>query len=368
MFGYAEMIQKTDLGRFELPIYSLGGCRPIQARLQVHHPSKIHKYLYTFPISKKGMYTIKNTPEDFQVKEIPSIKPGNQGDFTYFWLMKRNITTSEAIRKVASRFRIKPGQIGFSGTKDRLAVTEQLISIKARTDISIKGKNLEVTFFGKGKEPLRLGMLLGNNFDIKIRDLKKKPKQVLKFLNLYGEQRFGTKNAEIGKDIIKKDFKSAVKTIQASQGSWEDQAKLHLEEHKNDFVGAIRTIPREIAMMFVHSYQSLLWNRCAEKIESFAKENLPIPIIGFETDIDDFKYREILKQVMKEEDIKTRDFIVRQIPGFSYPGGMRMLYANLHELKIGNLNKGTCKVSFRLDKGCYATVAIRDLLSPEDLR
>ena len=29
-------LEKTDLVRFELTVYSLGGCRPIQARLQVH--------------------------------------------------------------------------------------------------------------------------------------------------------------------------------------------------------------------------------------------------------------------------------------------------------------------------------------------
>ncbi len=42
---------------------------------------------------------IKQLPEDFIVKETSTAKPKEKGDFTYFELTKKNLTTQEAIKK-----------------------------------------------------------------------------------------------------------------------------------------------------------------------------------------------------------------------------------------------------------------------------
>ena len=81
-------------------------------------------------------------PEDFKVKEIIdkkflkkfSIRGGkvtqSTGIYTLYLLKKRNMTTMEALEKIAKTFKIKKDSIGYAGLKDKFAVTEQYITIK----------------------------------------------------------------------------------------------------------------------------------------------------------------------------------------------------------------------------------------------
>ena len=76
------------------------------------------------------MYHIKQKPEDFIVKEIPDYESDENGNYAYFWLTKKNFTTVEAIRRIANKLDILLKRIGFAGSKDKIALTKQVISIK----------------------------------------------------------------------------------------------------------------------------------------------------------------------------------------------------------------------------------------------
>ena len=62
------------------------------------------------------MAKIKQVPEDFVVKEITAIKP-DTGDYSYFWLKKRNFTTLDAIFEIAQILRVPKKNFGFAGSK-----------------------------------------------------------------------------------------------------------------------------------------------------------------------------------------------------------------------------------------------------------
>lgn len=132
------------------------------------------------------------------------------------------------------------------------------------------------------------------------------------FLNYFGTQRFGTfeiGTQEIGIKILKGDFEGAVKSLLAfdpahlqvipdgqhqfrrddvnrahgcstflETGNLQDALKClpsrcraerelmrHLSRAPNDFLGALQTIPRTMRTMYVHAYQSLVWNFVASK-------------------------------------------------------------------------------------------------------
>ena len=298
------------------------------------------------------MYKIKQVPEDFKVKEIIKIDVKEKGSYCYFLLKKKNYTTVKAIEQIANVFGKRFKDFGFAGTKDKKAVTEQMVSAKGISKARIEKidlKDIEIEFKGYGDEPISLGDLEGNEFEIVVRNIENKPEIKKRFVNYFGEQRFSVNNAETGKAIIKKDFKKAVELILENEGDYEKDVEEYLESNENDYVGALRKIKLKILKMFVHAYQSRLWNDAVK--DNLDKEE--IPIIGFGTDSDLY------------EGINQRDFIIKQIPELSSEGGIRKVYAEAKDLVAGELEKDELnqgkkiKLKFKLDKGCYATEFIK---------
>lgn len=323
-------------------------------------------------------YQIKQTPEDFIVKEISDLKPAKEGDYAIFLLKKTNYTTERAVQQIANALHIDRKRIGYAGNKDKLAVTEQNISIKnIKKDKveNLKLKDIELKFIGYSKEPISLGDLEGNSFEIIVRNIGKSPICLKKIINYFGEQRFSRNNAEIGKAIIKKDFKKAVDRILENIRDQEKKVVEHLEKHKNDLVGALKTIPWKTLKLYVHAYQSELWNKTVTKYTKAprrlrALNNIKIPLIGFATEIKDKDVEKIVKKIMQNEQIEYNDFVIRAIPDLSSEGTERNLYTEVKDMDIGELkddelNKGKkkIKVSFSLGKGSYATEVIKALFS-----
>lgn len=288
------------------------------------------------------MYKIKQKPEDFVVNEITNVRPLKQGNFLLFRLKKKNYTTNKAVETIAKKLHIPPKFIGYAGNKDKKAITTQLVSIKGRNREGIENlklKDISLIFEGYLDKPISLGDLKGNEFVIRV-ITNKKPRKAKKILNLFGEQRFGTNNKEVGKAIVKKDFKKAVKL-------------LGLDVKENDFVGALRTIPKKILRLYIHAYQSYLWNEMAKDNETAKySKGKKLPIIGFATEPD-----EKINRILKKEGITTRDFIIRQIPELSSEGTERELYTEIKDLVIRK-EKDSYILRFRLKKGSYATVVV----------
>ncbi|MBN2420725.1 tRNA pseudouridine(13) synthase TruD, partial [Candidatus Woesearchaeota archaeon] len=286
---------------------------------------------------------------------------------SYFLMKKIDSATPFAIEKIAKFLNIDTKRIRFAGTKDRKAITTQYISIEKCPD-RIKEfyePNIKLEFKGKCDKPIYLGMNEGNEFEITIRNIKKTPKKIKQFLNLFDEQRFSMNNVEIGRAIIKKDFKKAVEILMRSNGYYERRLK-ETYEKTNNAVNSLRNVPFNVINFFIHAYQSEIWNKCAEKIKS--KKNIKLPIIGFGTEIKDKKIKKICEKVMKEEGIDYRDFIIKSYPELSSEGNSRDLYAEVKNLKIGKLENDELNpkmkkgvVKFFLGKGNYATMGIRNM-------
>lgn len=320
------------------------------------------------------MYKLKQIPEDFIVKEINEVILDNSGQYSYFILKKTNYNTIRAIEQISERANILAKNIGFAGSKDKNAVTEQLISVfQGRKDIeNLSIRDIELKYLGKGKEKVFLGGLKGNLFEITIRNLdeddtsKIKEKDIM-MPNYFGEQRFSKNNKDIGKSIIKQDFKSASDLITSSDSDYSFKMNSHLEKSPNDYVVALKFIPLKMLKLYIHSYQSFLFNKTIDECikNNISLEDKKIPLVGFGTEIGDEKIDQVLKNILKEENLVPRDFIIRQIPDLSTEGDRRDALISIDDFKIikeekDELNKGKKKlvVSFSLPKGAYATVLI----------
>lgn len=317
------------------------------------------------------MYKIKQEPNDFRVKEIISLKTRDKGKYAYFRMKKESYTTVRAIQHIAKSLNIERKRFGFAGSKDKIAVTEQAVSVfgvsKERLE-GVKLKDIKIEFLGYGDSPISLGDLEGNEFEIVIRNLDNVPEvNNTRFVNYFGEQRFSRKNHLIGKAIVKGQFKEAVEMILEAEGDIEGIVRERINNNSNDYVGALRAVDRKILNMYVHAYQSWIWNRAADEI-SKAEVDVKIPLVGFSTELKGEAGR-VVERIMREEGISFRDFIIRQIPELSSEGDERELFAEASGLEAeeGNdeLNDGKKKIKlkFRLKKGSYATIFVKSLFS-----
>jgi len=333
------------------------------------------------------MYILKQLPEDFIVREVTDLKPQDKGRFLYFKVKKKNRNTMDVIKQLAKFLNLKTKDIGFAGSKDKHALTEQYISVLSNHKNKILRatiENVELEFFGCGNEPLTLGDLQGNSFEIVVRNLEDttlKPADYCE--NYFDEQRFSQNNKDIGKHLVKKQFKEALRLID------NPECQEVLTENSHDYIGALKKIPPRLLRMYVNAYQSYLWNEIlarylrekkqvlkivnyslGEYIFAENKTDLTIPLLGFDEDLISAELQDIVEKLLEEENLDFSDFIIKQIPELSMEGELRPAYLEIKDLALSEmmddeLNPGKKKIliKFFLPKGSYATMVMRRLLA-----
>ncbi len=324
------------------------------------------------------MYKIKQVPEDFVVGEESCVVPGKTGRYAYFLLRKVDYTTEGAVQIIANYLKIDRKRLGYAGNKDRRAVTEQVISVLGKAK-EARLNGIETTLLGYGDVPVSLGDLKGNCFRIVVRNLSDKDLAAIKkncellkkgrFLvrNFFDEQRFSENNADIGRLIVKGKLKEAVALLSKGKGKIEAMVNAYAKAHPNDSAGALRTVPKKILQLYVHAFQSRIWNESAKILEK-SRANIKIPIVGFGTELKG-KVKEVVENALEKEEVCQRDFVIRKMPELSSEGGERSLFAKVESLIVSdaesdelNMNKVKATFEFSLPKGSYATLVVRDLL------
>jgi len=269
---------------------------------------------------------LRLVPEDFVVEEIPVEKKGTTGPYLICRLTKTNWELQHAIKEIAKRLGISHRRIGWAGTKDRNAITRQRISLYNVTTeqvAKIQLADIILKPLGQSNESLSLGDLLGNRFDILIRDtepadLEQRVHAINNTVcqgipNYFGLQRFGATRPVthlVGEWILRGNFEQAVITYvgQAFSGEPEnvravrsafsktrdiqsalsdlppqmsyERAMLHyLYKHPADYAGALLELPPKLLSMFVSAFQSYLFN-CALSRRFDDGHTLTEPLVG----------------------------------------------------------------------------------------
>lgn len=319
------------------------------------------------------MYIIKQRPEEFVVKEEIELQLDESGEYAYFWLRKKGHNTVAAVEKIARFVHCRPRDVGFAGAKDKQAVSTQAVSIRDKAKRirpdrfdRFNSEQISVDYIGRGRKPISMGDLSGNSFEILIRECSAEPKAIDKMVNYFDDQRFSETNHEVGRAIVKKEFKKACSLIS------DDRVTEALKERPTDFIGAMKQLPLKIRMMHIHAYQSWLWNRTVAKIlgDSDKKisyslgelpiadvENRKVPVIGFGTEPDG-----VTAEILKEEDITPRDFVISSMREISAEGGERDMVVPVTDLTIEKKGEKDFLVKFKLQKGSYATMVVKQMM------
>lgn len=305
---------------------------------------------------------IKHVPEDFAVTEISEVRDESDGKFAIFRLKKRDLTTYEAVSRLAKLWRVNINDISCAGNKDRQGVTSQVCSVKGvrKEFINLSDSMMSAEFLGQRREHVHTGELVGNKFCLVIRNVDVIPAIKSIFVNLFGEQRFSKRNSEIGRAIVRREFKNAVRMIMEDNLALAPKMKIFVD--KNDFIGALRLVQRKLLLLYVHAFQSELWNKAAKSSDKDV-----LPLIGFDSSVDD----SIVRGILSEEGITPRDFVVKEIPEVSCEGGLRKVFAEAAGVKVSDLSddeffpgKKKFTIEFMLPKGSYATEFIRQQFEP----
>lgn len=165
--------------------------------LSTHH----WNYLYGQPT---GHGLLKAQPEDFKVSELLGYEPSGEGEHIYLWTRKTGLNTAFVAEQLAKFCHLSLRNVSYAGRKDKHAVSEQWFGVHVPgkqsfnwSEMALQG--FEVLRAKRHNKKLRTGVLKGNSFAIRIRQITES-EDVLQRLakvklsgvpNYYGEQRFG---------------------------------------------------------------------------------------------------------------------------------------------------------------------------------
>ncbi|XP_058510957.1 pseudouridylate synthase 7 homolog [Ochotona princeps] len=289
--------------------------------------------------------------------------PKSRGSYCHFVLYKENKDTMDAINVLSKYLRVKPNIFSYMGTKDKRAITVQEIAVLKITAQRLAHlnkclMNFKLGNFSYQKNPLKLGELQGNHFTVVLRNVTGTDEQVqhamnslkeIGFINYYGMQRFGTTAVptyQVGRAILQNSWTEVMDLILkprsgAEKGylvkcreEWaktrdpaaalrklpvkrcvEGQLLRGLSKYgMKNIVSAFGIIPRNNRLMYIHSYQSYVWNNMVSKrIEDYGLK--PVP--------GDLVLKGATATYIEEDDVHNYSIhdVVMPLPGFDviYP-------------------------------------------------
>lgn len=220
----------------------------------------------------------------------------------------------EALYRIAKKFLISVKIFGIAGLKDKDGVTSQFISVDkyspAMCEVEVD-PNIQLEFIGYADQPLKIGALDKNEFELIVRETGKNitiSKQTVLFPNYFDYQRFSSNNVEQGLNILKKDFKKFNLTLikdqmekkgididtidQADESKLKDYEKAVAKELKlndKDHLRAIKKINNKILKIYLHSVQSYLFNLLSSKLSDILGETIKCQIQNTDQEISFFK-------------------------------------------------------------------------------
>uniref|UniRef100_A0A0R3S5C7 TRUD domain-containing protein n=1 Tax=Elaeophora elaphi TaxID=1147741 RepID=A0A0R3S5C7_9BILA len=254
------------------------------------------------------------------------------------------------------------------------------------------------------------------------------------FINYFGTQRFGScafNTAEIGTAILKKQWEVAVKAIlkprnthgsirealdewnksgnasvalkkltgSQSYATIEGQLLLSLSKNRCDYRSALLKLARNTRSLYVHAYQSLLWNKVVTRriknkgfhaisgdlnlrgqiIKDFENEEVALPLISGSVKFPSNEVRDWYAEIMAEDGVTVaiewavgavvRPLIIKpqdvNYKILAYPEARTKLQTdfegNIDSESIGTGDFHAVALEFSLPSGSYATIALREI-------
>jgi tRNA pseudouridine13 synthase len=368
---------------------------------------------------------IKNKKDDFQVSEVLLEKTmrriSQEGDYAVYKLKKSGIDTTHSLGNIFKKYGIRLKSLGL---KDAIAETEQFVCSekKRKTIDNISEAKYSLERIGFLKKPLSKKDMIGNRFKIKISNSSNDISKFNNFdriLNFYGYQRFGSKRPVthlIGKALLQKDYSKAIELLLSFTSEYDSQENTNIRKKlsdksnyskildeipyqmdlerivvkqmikQDDPKNAIRVLPLNIRRFFIQAYQSFLFNKtlslafsdgeelfkatqgdiCYDNLGNIGKftnnidQRLAVPFVGYSY-YKKTRFHYQISKILDSEEISPKDFFLKEMQEISNEGGFRN-----SAIMCSDYGVEQDWVTFRLSRGSYATIVLREIMKPED--
>lgn len=374
-------IDKKDAGALR-GCFILAHCLSLIGKPQLFMASKYDylktldglQYLYGKP---ELVGRLKSECEDFRVTEIMDVVPCGSGEHFWIDITKTNLSTDQVCQLIAKYSGVRFRDIGFSGLKDKRAVTRQWFSVWMPKEPSFDWSDfetdgLQIHTVTKHVRKIKRGTHSANAFKIRVKNLNGRLEdldsrfqsiQSIGVPNYFGLQRFGRNASNLEsamamfngtKTIKNQNLRSLVlsaarsflfnltvsdRILASSFDSIFDQEPMELAGSNSKFIAEDNQLNRDrLADKDIHP-TAPLWGRLSEKSllpneELFALENkavnqFPEFVSGIESAGVDYARRSI-----------------RCFP----------------EQLSFDLDKTDLVISFQLSAGQFATSVLRELV------
>ncbi|MGZ4865170.1 MAG: tRNA pseudouridine(13) synthase TruD, partial [Halobacteriota archaeon] len=179
----------------------------------------------------------------------------------------------------------------------------------------------------------------------------------------------------------------------------------HLAKYPNDFDGALGTLSINLQRLFIHAFQSYLFNMMVSsrlargfslsrgfdgdrvwvpdqgRVRTVVPKNvedmnrnlaagracIQMPVLGYETELSDGVIGQIEQEVLMSEGVNLDAFRIENCPRLASKGVMRNVVLPVdigYSVMSDELNNDRVRVDLRffLPKGCYATAVLREIM------
>lgn len=162
-----------------------------------------------------------------------------------------------------------------------------------------------------------------------------------------------------------------------------ERKMLHdLEKRNNNYENVFYTLPLQLRKLFIHAYQAFLFNNYVIirynhyssdftkplNGEEMIKEKVYIPIVGSKTTLKG-ETSDIYSKIFEKENITLTQFKTQLIQKIGGKGARRSLLFTPQDLKLKkieeddfNKKRNKINLTFKLQKGSYATNFLRELM------
>jgi tRNA pseudouridine13 synthase len=401
---------------------------------------------------------LRSDPEDFRVIETGEGPPADPtGAHAAAFVELRNWETNRFAQQAALALGIHREQVAFAGMKDKRAVTQQWFTFKAPVEqlarLGQLGGDVKILRAYAARKAHFTGAHEGNKFVLRVRASTRDRAAVEGAAaaiqanggvpNFFGPQRFGGHFRPlthlVGKAIVEGDLEEAVRLYvghplpteqteaQAARRCYEEtrdpaaalalyppqldpeRAILRrLVDRPGDWRHAIQAHPQNLLLLFVHAWQSYLFNHAVSaRVEAGLGLNAAHPgdrVMGVDDDgvktalvtaanrervqreLDKGRAAltgplpgltgppaegepgEVERRVLAKFKVEPRDFRCRELPEVASDGRRRAILQPVRNLKVDWVpgDGGEDPVfAFALGKGSYATVVLREFMKAE---
>ncbi|MFT5258425.1 MAG: tRNA pseudouridine13 synthase [Saprospiraceae bacterium] len=182
---------------------------------------------------------IRQAIEDFKVVENLGFTPSGEGSHLWLYIEKQDLNTVNVAQQLAQYFSVRIADIGYSGLKDKRAITQQWFSVPGSaetTDLaSLDNQKLRVLKSLKHHSKLKRGTHKSNSFELVIRKILGETatlNQVLDQIalsgvpNYFGPQRFGNNSHNVEQAL--KLFAGQIKPDRTARSMYLSAARSYL--------------------------------------------------------------------------------------------------------------------------------------------